>query len=134
MYLPWESFGWTLIFAFTGLALMFVGLVVFDILVPFKLFHEVAAGNEAVGWLVAGFLISTGIVLGDAFRHNVGLLQGVAYSVLGILLNYLGYFLWEWLTPRWSLSDAIQKNSTAAGKVMFGISVAIGLVIAGSFS
>lgn len=134
MNLPWESFGWTLIFAGTGLALMFVGLFVFDVLVPFKLFAEVERGNEAVGWLVAGFLISTGIVLGDAFRHNVGLIQGVAYAVLGILLNYLGYFLWEWLTPRWSLNGAIQKGSTGAGKIVFGIFVAIGLVVVGSFS
>lgn len=134
MHLPWEGFGFTLLFALTGLALMFVGLLVFDWIVPFRLFQEVENGNEAVGWMAAGFLVSTGIVLGDAFRHNAGLLQGVLYSVLGILLNYLGYYLWEWLTPRWSLNDAIAKGSTAVGKVCFGIFVAVGLVIAGSFS
>lgn len=134
MYLPWEGFGVTLLFALTGLTLMFLGLVAFDIIVPFKLFKEVEAGNEAVGWLVAGFLISTGIVLGDAFKHNAAWLTGVAYSVLGMLLNFLGYFLWEWLTPRWSLSDALQKGSTAVGKVCFGIFVAIGLIIVGAFS
>lgn len=134
MHLPWENFGWTLIFAFSGLTLMFLGLVVFDLLVPFNLFKEVEEGNDAVGWLVAGFLISTGIILGDAFRHSVGLVQGVAYAILGIMLNYLGYFVWEWATPRWSLSQAIQKRSLAAGKTLFGISVAIGLVVAGSFS
>lgn len=134
MNIPWESFGWTLIFALSGLLLMFVGVVLFDILVPFKLFAEVEAGNEAVGWLLAGFLISTGLVLSDAFRHNVGLVQGMTYAIFGILLNYLGYFAWEWLTPRWSLTDAIQKGSKSAGLIMFGISVAIGLVIIGSFS
>lgn len=134
MYLPWESFGWTLLFAFAGLALMFIGLVVFNFLTPVKLFEEIENGNESAGWLAAGFLISTGIILGDAFRHNVGLLQALAYAVLGILINYLGYFLWEWLTPRWSLSGAIQKGSVSAGKVLFGIFIAIGLVIAGSFS
>ena len=134
MYLPWEGFGITLLFALTGLALMFFGLLLFDILVPFRLFAEVENGNEAVGWMVAGFLISNGIVLGDAFRHNVGWLQGVGYAVFGILLNYLGYYLWEWLTPKWSLNDAIAKGSTAVGKVVFGIFVAIGLVIVGAFS
>ena len=134
MILPWENVAWTLIFAFSGLALMFVGLVVFDLLVPFKLFAEAEGGNEAVGWFISGFLISTGIVLGDAFRHNAGLFQALVYAVLGILLNYLGYFLWEWLTPAWSLKEAIQGGSTAAGKILFGLFVAIGLVIAGSFS
>ncbi|MDB4898133.1 MAG: hypothetical protein JWN15_4395 [Firmicutes bacterium] len=134
MNVPWESFGWTLIFAFSGMALMFVGLAVFNLILPFNLFIEAEAGNEAVGWFISGFLISTGIVLGDAFRHSVGLLQGLAYATLGILLNYLGYFLWEWLTPAWSLKEAMHKGSTAAGKILFGLFVAIGLVIAGSFS
>lgn len=134
MNVPWESLGWTAIFTLSGLLIMLLGLVVFDILVPFKLFAEVEAGNEAVGLVVAGFLISTGIVLGDAFRHNVGLLQGILYAFFGMLLNYLGFFLWEWATPRWSLNNAIQKGSRAAGLIMFGISVAIGLVIVGSFS
>jgi putative membrane protein len=134
MNLPWESFGWTLIFAMTGFALMFIGLLVFDWLVPFELLKEVENGNEAVAWLVAGFLVSTGIVLGDAFRHNVGLLQALSYAVLGILLNYLGYFLWEWLTPKWSLSGAIQRGSRAAGVVLFGLAVAVGLVVTGAFS
>jgi len=134
MYLPWEGFGLTLLFALTGLALMFAGLIVFDILVPFRLFKEVENGNEAVAWMAAGFLISTGIVLGDAFRHNTAWINGVAYSVLGMMLNYLGYYLWEWLTPRWSLNEAMQKGSTAVGKVVFGIFVAIGLIIVGSYT
>lgn len=132
--MPWESIGWTIIFALTGLAMMFVGLVLFDILVPFKLFKEVEEGNEAVGWLVAGFLISTGIVMGEALRYNSGLLQAVIYSAIGILLNILGYYLWEWLTPRWSLTEAMKNRSLAAGKVLFGIFVAIGLTIAGAFT
>lgn len=134
MYLPWEGLGLTVLFTLTGLALMFVGLLVFDWLVPYKLFAEVEGGNEAAGWVVAGFLISTGIVLGEAFRNNVGWVQGVIYAVLGILLNYLGYFAWEWLTPKWSLSGAITKGSRAVGVVCFGIFVAIGLIIVGCFS
>lgn len=134
MSLPLESYGWTLLFTFSGLALMFIGLLVFDWIVPFKLFTEVESGNEAVGWMAAGFLISTGIVLGDAFRHNIAWTEAMVDGVLGVALNYLAYYLWEWLTPRWSLTQSLKNGSTAAGKVLFGIFVAIGLIIAGSFS
>lgn len=132
--ISWEGLGWTLGFVLSGLAVMFLGLLVFDLLLPFKLYEEVENGNEAAGWLVAGFLISAGIVLGTAFRANLGWIQAMVDAALGILLNYLGYYLWEWCTPRWSLTESIKKGSVSAGKVLFGLFIAIGLIIAGSFS
>lgn len=134
MDLSLANLGWTVGFTAAGLVLMFLGLFIYDILVPFKLFKEVEEGNEAVAWLVAGFLISTGIILGNAFTINMVFLQALVYGAVGIVLNYLGYFAWELLTPKWSLSDAIAKGSTAAGKVMFGIAIAIGLIISGAMS
>ncbi len=134
MDLTLANLGWTLGFTVTGLVLMFLGLWIYDLLVPFRLFDEVHNGNEGASWLVAGFLISTGIILGDAFRHNYALVTAVIYGVIGIALNYVGYFAWEFATPKWSLSDAIAKGSTSAGKVMFGIAIAIGLIISGSMS
>lgn len=134
MSLPLESYAWTLFFTLSGLALMFVGLLIFDWIVPFKLFAEIEGGNEAVGWMAAGFLISAGIVLGQAFRYNVAWTEAMVDGALGVALNYLAYYLWEWLTPKWSLTQSLKNGSTAAGKVLFGIFVAIGLIIAGSFS
>ncbi|MFZ5817106.1 MAG: DUF350 domain-containing protein [Bacillota bacterium] len=134
MEITWANLGWTMLFTGAGLILMFLGLFIYDLLVPFKLFKEVEQGNEAVSWLAAGFLISTGIILGNAFAMHMVFLQALVYGVLGIVLNYAGYFAWELLTPKWSLSESIAKGSTAAGKVMFGIAIAIGLIISGSMS
>lgn len=134
MDLSWVDLGWTLAFTAAGLVLMFIGLIIYDILVPFKLFEEVQNGNEGAAWLVAGFLISTGIILGSAFSMHLVFLKAVTYGAVGIVLNYVGYFAWELATPKWSLSDAIGKGSTAAGKVMFGIAIAIGLIISGSMT
>lgn len=132
MDLTWANLGWTLGFAAAGLLLMFLGLVGYDLLVPFRLFHEIHEGNQAVAWLASGYLISTGIILGKALSDHLVFLNAVAYGALGVVLNYVAYFAWEFLTPRWSLSDAIARGSTAAGKVMFGLSIAVGLVIAGA--
>jgi putative membrane protein len=128
-----EAIGWSVGFALSGLLLMFLGLVLFDILTPFKIFDEVQNGNEAVAWLVTGFLVSTGIVLGDAFNDHLVWTQAMATAGISMLLNILGYYLWEWVTPRWSLNQAIKNGSTAAAKVCFGIFIAVGLVVAGSF-
>lgn len=132
--MPWDAFAWTVLFAMTGLVLMFLGVLIFDWITPFRLFEEISKGNLAVAWLTAGFLVSTGIIMRAALAHNEGLLQAGTYAVLGMLLNYAGYYVWEWATPKWSLNDAVRQGSVAAGVVLFGIFVAIGAVVSGAFS
>ncbi|MFO7172802.1 MAG: DUF350 domain-containing protein [Bacillota bacterium] len=132
--IPWAAVGWTALFAFTGLVLMLLAVVVFDLLSPVHVLRDVQAGNTAVGWVVAGLLISTGIVMHSAMAANAGWLQAVVYSALGIVLEYAGFFLWELATPRWSLHRALQENNTTVGIITCGLFIAIGLVVAGAFS
>jgi putative membrane protein len=125
--------GWSLAFTLSGLLLMFLGLVLFDIVTPFKLFEEVQNGNRAVAWAAAGFLISTGIVLGDAFRDLPYWIDAMAVAGISILMNIVGYYAWELVTPKWSLNKSISEGNAAAGMVCCGIFVAVGLIVAGSF-
>lgn len=131
---PWANIGWTALFALTGMALMLLSVALFDLLVPYRVLRQIEDGSQAVGWVVAGLLVSTGLVMHQAMVHNAGLLQAVVYAVLGILLNYAGYFLFELLTPHWSLNRAIAGNNTTAGVICCGLFVALGLVVAGAFT
>lgn len=131
--LSMTAIGWNVAFTLSGLLLMFLGLVLFDIVTPFKLFEEVQNGNKAVAWASAGFLLSTGIVLGDAFRDLPYWVDAMAVAGVSILLNIVGYYAWEVVTPKWSLNKSIKDGNTAAGMVCFGIFAAVGLIVAGSF-
>lgn len=131
---PWANIGWTALFAAVGLILMLVSVLIFDLLVPYRVTREISDGVEAVGWVVAGLLVSTGIVMHAAMRANAGLVQAVIYGMLGILLNYAGYYLFELITPHWSLNKAIASNNATAGRICAGLFVAIGLVVSGAFT
>lgn len=131
---PWANMGWTALFALIGLILMLLSVLVFDWLVPYRVTKDISNGVEAVGWVVMGLLVSTGIVMHAAMRANSGLIQAVMYAVLGIALNYAGYFLFELITPNWSLNKAIAGNNTTAAKICTGLFVAIGLVVSGAFT
>lgn len=130
----WGDMGWTALFALVGLVLMLVSVLVFDLLVPYRVLRDIEDGVDAVGWVVMGLLVSTGIVMHAAMRANAGLDRAVLYSVLGIILNYAGYFLFEAITPRWSLNKAIANNNVTAGKICAGLFVALGLVVSGAFT
>ncbi|BDG62062.1 DUF350 domain-containing protein [Caldinitratiruptor microaerophilus] len=131
---PWGAIGWTVLFAGTGMLLMLAAVIVFDLLSPVRVLRDVRAGNPAVGWTVAGLLVSTGIVMHSAMLHNSGWLQAVLYSALGIALEYAAFFLWELATPGWSLNRALEEGNTTVGIITCGLFIAIGLVVAGAFS
>lgn len=131
---PLAGVGWTALFALTGLVLMLGAVVVFDVLTPVRVLRDVGQGNEAVGWAVAGLLVSTGIVMNAALAHNAGWLQAVLYGILGIAVEYLAFFLWELATPHWSLNRALENGNTTVGIITCGLFIAIGLVVAGAFS
>jgi putative membrane protein len=133
MALPWADFGWTIFFTLAGLTLTFVGLLVLDWITPYRFLEEIERGNKAVAWMIFGFLVSSGLILKSAFQQDPGLVESLAYAVVGMLLNYLGYYIWEWITPRWSLNQAIKNGSVPAGIVVAGIFIAIGLTVSGAF-
>lgn len=133
MGMPWADFGWTIFFTLSGLALTVVGLVVFDLLVPYEILEEIEHDNHAVAWVVFGFVASSGLVLHAAYQQGTVLLHDLGYAVIGLLLNFLGYFVWEWVTPKWGLNKAIKAGSVPAGIVVAGIFLAIGLTVSGSF-
>lgn len=128
-----DQIGWSVAFTLGGLLLMFLGLVLFDIVTPFKLFDEVQSGNKAVAWAATGFLLSTGIVLGDAFRDLPYLIDALILAGISIVMNIVGYYAWELVTPKWSLNQALKEGKAGVGMVCFGIFVAVGLIVAGSF-
>ena len=59
-----------------------------------------------------------------------GLVGSVIYSILGIVVLMAGFKIFDWITP-FSLNTEIEeKNNTAAGVIVAGIMIALGLIVA----
>ena len=60
----------------------------------------------------------------------LGLAAALIYSFLGIIVLMIGFKIFDWITP-FSLNREIEeKNNTAAGLIVAGIMIALGLIVA----
>ena len=60
----------------------------------------------------------------------LGLTAALIYSFLGIIVLMIGFKIFDWITP-FSLNREIEeKNNTAAGLIVAGIMIALGLIVA----
>jgi len=59
-----------------------------------------------------------------------GLVGSVVYSVLGIAVLMVGFKIFDWITPFNLNTEIEEKNNTAAGVIVAGIMIALGLIVA----
>ncbi|MBR6223110.1 MAG: DUF350 domain-containing protein [Lachnospiraceae bacterium] len=128
------------IYSAIGIVLMLIGNFLIDLIVPCSFPEEVKKGNTAVGWLSAGSFIGIGTILRAAItspsaESTEGLLEGIGSSALyfavGVIFFMIGYIVVNIFNKQYNLNDEIGKGNPAAGIVVFGIFVGLGIVISG---
>lgn len=124
------------LFTLAGVALASAQIVVFQLTVrgKFRIMQELREENPAIGLVLAGLLISTGLIVNSAMTHNDTLVQTLAFGALGAAMNVAIYHALDWLTPGWDLGQRINQHSLAGGWAAFGGFVMIGLIVAGALS
>lgn len=121
-----------LIYAGTALVTLAVIILVVEGLTKNKLFNLIKAGNVSAGIVLAGKLIGAAITMAFVISNSVDLLDMIIWSVIGLAGQILAFYLYEMLTPKFSVYQAIEDNNVSAAIVSLGISIAVGLVIGGS--
>ncbi len=128
------------IYSALGIILMLIGNFLIDLIVPCSFPEEVKKGNTAVGWLSAGSFIGIGTILRTAItspgtESTEGLLEGIGssalYFIVGVIFFMIGYIVVNIFNKQYNLNDEIGKGNPAAGIVVFGIFVGLGIVISG---
>lgn len=130
-----------LIYAALGIVLMMIGSFLVDVIIPCDFPEEIKRGNEAVGYIMAGSSVAIGIILKSAVMEiqlaEVGqtLLEGVAstilYAVIGIVLCIMGYLVMQFFNRKYNLNDEIGKGNKAAGIMIMGLFIGLGIVVSG---
>jgi putative membrane protein len=120
-----------LIYLAVSLALLLVGLFLMEITTKVKEFALMAKGNKAASYVLGGRLLGLAIVLYSALANSISLIDMVIWGAAGIAAQIIVFYLAEWLTPRFNVSQSIEEDNRAVGLFLLLLSVSIGIVIAG---
>jgi putative membrane protein len=113
--------------------LQFAGMYVFSLMTPYKDREEINKGNLAVGLTMGGKFLATAIILAIAAYTNSSIWHMGLWFLVGYVCLLATYWVFDWLTPGFSLSKQLQEGNVAVGTMLacvyVGIALAIGSLI-----
>ena len=131
----------TIIYSCVGIVLMVIGNVLVDIVIPCNFPEEIKKGNTAVGYITAGSFITVGIILKSAVMSPVAIAAGqnfleglsntVLYFLIGMVFCVLGYLTLKTFNKKYDLNKEIAAGNPAAGLMVMGMFIGLGIVISG---
>ncbi|RDI44211.1 DUF350 domain-containing protein [Falsibacillus pallidus] len=113
---------------------MVLFLAVFEFVTKYKNWDEIKKGNLAVAMATGGKIFG----IANIFRHSImqhnTLFTMITWGVFGFVLLLIGYFIYEFLTPKFKIDDEIQQDNRAVGFISMVISIGLSYVIGASIS
>ncbi len=131
------------VYSVLGIVMMLLGSFLVDLVIPCSFPEEIKKGNTAIGWISAGvyvaigFIIKTAITSPDSAVKEIeqslvgGILSTVYYYALGAIFLMIGYVLLKLINRKYDLNTEVGNGNAAAGIMVFGMFVGLGLVISG---
>ena len=131
------------IYSVLGIVMMLLGSFLVDLVIPCSFPEEIKKCNTAIGWISAGvyvaigFIIKTAITSPDSAVKEIeqslvgGILSTVYYYALGAIFLMIGYVLLKLINRKYDLNTEVGNGNAAAGIMVFGMFVGLGLVISG---
>lgn len=129
-----ELFLSTLSYIGVASLLLIIGIILFEVSTKNKEFELIKNGNKAAVYAFGGRILGLGIVLYSSIANSVSLLDMMIWGSLAIVIQILLFYLAEWLTPKFNIRKAIDEDNQAVGLFLLFLSIAIGLIIAGSLT
>ena len=129
------------VYSVLGIVLMMLGTFLIDLVIPCDFPEEIKKRNTAVGYIMAGASIAVGIILKSAIMSPVvatmengifdGMFSSILYFVIGMIFCVLGYFIINLFHRKYDLNKEIGDGNPAAGIMVCGLFIGLGIVISG---
>lgn len=120
------------IFFAASSVVVLAAILIFDLLVRYKVWQEINNGNMAVALATGGVILGIANIMRDAITSNDNLLQTVLWGGIGIIALLVVYFVFELITPKLNVTKEIEKGNTAVGFISFVFSLAFSFIIGAS--
>ncbi|MBT2727013.1 DUF350 domain-containing protein [Bacillus sp. ISL-75] len=106
-----------------------VFLAIFEMVTKYKNWEEIKKGNVAVAMATGGKILGVANIFRYTIEQNNSLLSMVGWGIYGFILLIVGYFIFEFLTPKFKIDEEIQKDNRAVGFISMVISIGLSIVI-----
>lgn len=106
-----------------------VFLTIFEFVTKYKNWEEIKKGNFAVAMATGGKIFGVANIFHFSIQHTNSLLTMMGWGIFGFILLLTGYFIFEFLTPKFKIDEELQKGNRAVGFISLVISVSLSYVI-----
>jgi putative membrane protein len=111
-----------------------VFLAIFEMVTKYRNWEEIKKGNMAVAMATGGKILGVANIFRYTIEQHNSLLAMVGWGIYGFILLVVGYFIFEFLTPRFKIDDEIQNDNRAVGFLSMVISIGLSIVIGAGIS
>ncbi|NWQ42946.1 DUF350 domain-containing protein [Bacillus sp. EB106-08-02-XG196] len=109
-------------------------LAIFELVTKYKNWEEIQKGNIAVAMATGGKIFGIANIFRYSIEQNDSLVTMISWGVFGFVLLLVGYFIFEFLTPKFNIDDEIKNDNRAVGFIAMIISIGLSFVIGAGIS
>lgn len=111
---------------------LIVFLAVFELVTKYHNWVEIKRGNLSVAMATGGKIFGITNIFRYSIENHETIMQMVIKGSFGFVLLLLGYFIFEFLTPRFKIDEEIQADNRSVGLISMIISIGLSFVIGAS--
>lgn len=120
-------------YAVTGLA-MILFLTIFELVTRYKVWEELKRGNMAVAMATGGKIFGIANVFRFSIQKHDSIGHALIWGSFGFMLLLVSYFVFEFMTPSFTIDKEIEKDNRAIGFTAMVISIGFSYIIGASLS
>lgn len=111
-----------------------VFLAIFELVTKYKNWEEIQKGNIAVAMATGGKIFGIANIFRYSIEQNDSLVTMISWGVFGFVLLLVGYFIFEFLTPKFNIDQEIKNDNRAVGFIAMILSIGLSYVIGAGIS
>ncbi|RFB17746.1 DUF350 domain-containing protein [Bacillus sp. HNG] len=108
---------------------MVLFMAIFELVTKYKNWEEIQKGNLSVAMATGGKIFGIANIFRYSIQNHDSLFVMIGWGVFGFFLLLIGYFIFEFLTPKFNIDVEIQQDNRAVGLISMIISVGLSYVI-----
>ncbi len=104
-------------------------LFIFELVTKYNNWEEIKNRNVSVAMATGGKIFGIANIFRHSILHHDTLLIMIGWGAFGFFLLLTGYFIFEFLTPKFKIDEEIAKDNRAVGFLSMVISIGLSYVI-----